>query len=394
MNKYAYRTYAEINLNKLEHNLKKVRQLVGNKCKIMFVLKADAYGHGIPMCAKYSEPLVDWYAVATMDEALSIRRAGVCKPILLLGMLQDGEFLLAAKNNITINTCTLEYARYVNQALAKHSLTIECHVKIDTGMNRTGIFARLGQNENAVKEVEEIYSMSNLQVTGIYTHFSCADSRMPEDVDFTRHQYFAFLSVVEILKEKGYQVGLRHCVSTCSLLLHPEWKMDMVRVGMLGYGQSISAEYTKSMDLHPIIRWSAKVISVLDLDEGESISYGRIYRTRGREKIAVLSVGYADGYNRSYSNRATIILGGQVVPQCGKVCMDFTMANITGLEGIKVGDDAVLMGECAFGLVTPDSLSSVTEYGVNGWTTCQISSRVPRIYVYNGGIVGIRTLFH
>ena len=171
--------------------------------------------------------------------------------------------------------------------------------------------------------------------------------------------------------------------------------MDMVRIGMLGYGQSIDEAHAAEMGISPIIRWHSKVVSILNLDPGESVSYGRIYRTAGREKIGVISVGFADGYNRSYSNRAQIIVNGKRVRQCGKVCMDFTMVNITGIDDVKVGDDVILLGGSESGLcITPDSLSSITEYGVNGWTTCQISSRVPRVYVYNNEVVEMRVLFH
>lgn len=168
----------------------------------------------------------------------------------------------------------------------------------------------------------------------------------------------------------------------------------MIRVGMLGFGQSMNEKWAEDMGLRPILRWCAKVVSIVELEAGESVSYGRIYRTEKHERIAVLSVGYGDGYNRGYSNRGSIIFGGRVVPECGKVCMDFAMANITGLDTVKVGDDAVLLGECEFGRVTPDSLSSCTEYGVNGWVTCQISARVPRIYIFDDQIVEIRLLFH
>ena len=234
--------------------------------------------------------------------------------------------------------------------------------------------------------------MEPLHVTGIYTHFSCADSADPEDVAFTQTQYEAFAAVAEALQEKGYDVGLRHCTSTCPFLCHPEWKLDMIRVGMLGFGQSMDEAWAAKMDLRRIMRWCAKVVSVLDLEPGESVSYGRIYKTTGHEKIAVISAGYADGYNRSYSNRARIIISDHIVPQCAKVCMDYTMANVTGLD-VKPGDDAILLGQSETCEVTPDSLSADTEYGVNGWTTCQITARVPRIYVYNGQVVETRMLF-
>lgn len=392
MNAYPYRTYAEIDLNKMQHNLRQVRAAIGPDCKLLFVLKADAYGHGTPVCAKYSEELVDWYAVATIDEALSIRRAGVEKPILLFGALQDPEIELAADNRITINSCSLEYSRHVAEVLQRCGKRMDCHIKIDTGMNRTGLFARVGRTDGAVRQAEEIFALEPLHVTGIYTHFSCADSADPEDVAFTQRQYEAFAAVAEALQEKGYDVGLRHCTSTCPFLCHPEWKLDMIRVGMLGFGQSMDEAWAAKMDLRRIMRWCAKVVSVLDLEPGESVSYGRIYKTTGHEKIAVISAGYADGYNRSYSNRARIIISDHIVPQCAKVCMDYTMANVTGLD-VKPGDDAILLGQSETCEVTPDSLSADTEYGVNGWTTCQITARVPRIYVYNGQVVETRMLF-
>ena len=392
MNTYPYRTYAEIDLNKMQHNLRQVRAAIGPDCKLLFVLKADAYGHGTPVCAKYSEELVDWYAVATIDEALSIRRAGVEKPILLFGALQDPEIELAADNRITINSCSLEYSRHVAEVLQRCGKRMDCHIKIDTGMNRTGLFARVGRTDGAVRQAEEIFALEPLHVTGIYTHFSCADSADPEDVAFTQTQYEAFAAVAEALQEKGYDVGLRHCTSTCPFLCHPEWKLDMIRVGMLGFGQSMDEVWAAKMDLRRSMRWCAKVVSVLDLEPGESVSYGRIYKTTGHEKIAVISAGYADGYNRSYSNRARIIISDHIVPQCAKVCMDYTMANVTGLD-VKPGDDAILLGQSETCEVTPDSLSADTEYGVNGWTTCQITARVPRIYVYNGQVVETRMLF-
>lgn len=394
MNTYPYRTYAEIDLDRMRCNLRQVRRLIGNDCRLMFVLKADAYGHGTPVCAKYSEDLVDWYAAATIDEALSIRSAGVEKPILLFGMLLDQDIPAAVEARLTINACSLEYARHVASVLERMDRTLDCHIKIDTGMNRTGLFARAGRVDRAVAEAGEILAIPRLRTTGIYTHFSCGESSSPEDRLFTQSQYDAFSQVVRALEDRGCHLGLRHCTSTGPLLCHPDWKLDMVRVGMLGYGQSVTEEAAREMDLRPIMRWCAKVVAVLDLEPGESVSYGRIYRTAGREKIAVLSAGYADGYSRSYSNRVHVILGGQKVPQCGKVCMDYTMANITGMENVRVGDDAVLLG-CQDGLcITPDSLSAAAEYGVNGWTTAQVSARVPRIYLRRGEIVETRMLFH
>lgn len=187
MNTYPYRTYAEIDLNKMQHNLRQVRAAIGPDCKLLFVLKADAYGHGTPVCAKYSEELVDWYAVATIDEALSIRRAGVEKPILLFGALQDPEIELAADNRITINSCSLEYSRHVAEVLQRCGKRMDCHIKIDTGMNRTGLFARVGRTDGAVRQAEEIFALEPLHVTGIYTHFPARTVRTRRTWPLRRH---------------------------------------------------------------------------------------------------------------------------------------------------------------------------------------------------------------
>ena len=163
----------------MRHNLRQVRRMIGEDCRLMFVLKADAYGHGTPVCARYSEDLVDWYAAATIDEALSIRRAGVEKPILLFGMLLDQDIPAAVDARLTVNACSLEYARHVAFILERMGETLDCHIKIDTGMNRTGLYARSGRVDRAAAEAGEILAIPQLHITGIYTHFSCGESSDP-----------------------------------------------------------------------------------------------------------------------------------------------------------------------------------------------------------------------
>lgn len=390
MRTYPYRTYAEIDLNRLQHNLKQVRAFVGEACRIMFVVKADAYGHGTPMCAKYSEPFVDWYAAATIEEALSIRRMGVKKPILLFGILQDQDIIPAANAHITASVGSIPYAERLATVLDQHRLTMDCHIEFNTGMNRTGIFTRETCIPQAAEAACRIYAIPALHVTGCYMHFSCGDSHDPSDAAFTERQHSAFLQVLQALDQKGCAPGLRHCVSTGPLLLHPDWKMDMVRVGMLGYGYSISPETAAQLDLHPIMRWCAKIADITELDANESVSYARLYQTRSKERIAVICVGYADGYNRSFTNCAPMIIRGKTVAECGKICMDFAMANVTDIPDAAAGDDVLLLGEDGQHIIRADTLSALMEYGVNGWTTCQITARVPRIYVFNGKVIDIR----
>ena len=388
MNKIEYRTWAEVDLSKLQRNLQRLRDVLGPDHKIMQVLKADAYGHGLRMCARYAAPHVDWFAVATLPEGLVAREEAPDTPILIFGALLDTEVIEAAKAGLTINVFSVDYARHVAELVRQEGLTIDVHIKVDTGMNRLGLTARVGQIQEAVKQAEEIFSMEELRVTGIYTHFACADTDDASDEAFSRDQFQAYMDVCDTLKAKGLDIGVRHCASTGGLQCYPEFRMDMVRVGMWALGQNIGEEATVNCGLEPIMKWYSRIIDIRPVAEGDTVSYARTYQTDRPSRMAVVSVGYADGYSRAYSNKTNAIIRGKRVPLRGRICMDFLFADVTDLPEASVGDPVMLLGRDVDQWISPDSLLSYIMGNTNGGVTAEINFRVPKVYLFDGKIVG------
>ncbi len=389
MHDYPFRCCTEIDLSKLQRNLKRLRSIIGPECKIMDVMKADAYGHGIRLCSRYAAPLVDWFAAATLEEALVIREEVPEKPILILGGLMDREILEAAEHRLTIVLFSLEYARHVQALLAENGMQIDGHIKFDTGMHRIGLRAHAGELEAAVEAAEELFALPNIRVTGLYTHFACSDTEDSSDISFSDEQFRAFTQLCDRLREKGLNVGLRHCASTGGMLCHPEYRLDMVRCGMFPLGQSISEKSAADLGLEPVLTWYARVIDLRDVRAGESVGYGRLYRAEKDRRIAVLSAGYADGYSRAYSNRAKVILNDRLVPVIGKTCMDFILVDVTGADAVKVGDQAVLLGKEKELWISADQLACCVPYNTNGGVTTEITARVRRVYRFEDQIIAV-----
>ncbi len=393
MQNYPYRTCVEVDLDKLERNLVRLRALIGPDCRIMEVLKADAYGHGLRLCSRTAAPFVDWFATATLEEALAVREE-TSTPILLLGQLQDHEIPVAVRNHITLNISSLPYALHIQSLLSETDLTADGHIKIETGMNRLGFRARPGQPEEAVKAAAAVFSLPRIHITGIYTHFACADSDDEEDRSFTEDQFLSFCQVCSGLTDQGLDIGIRHCASTGGLLCHPAYRLDMVRTGMFPLGQSISEDSARQLGLEPILTWYARVIDIRDIPAGESVSYGRAYTFPKPSRIAVLSAGYADGYARALTNRTQVILGGKKVPLRGKICMDFMMADITDGPDVSLGDQAILLGREGSQWISADYLAEKAGPNTNGGITTAITARVPRIYVRHGEVAEIRKIVY
>ena len=373
-----FRNYLQINLWKIKNNCKKMRALLGGRCKLMVVLKADAYGYGVEQCAIACED-ADMFAVATIEEALQIRRAGVQTPVLILGPIDPAEIETVCQNGLIITIGSVSYAKQIQEACKQSGQQVVCHLKIDTGLNRTGIRCRCGKMEDAYREVSQIYAMSALRVEGVYTHFACTGSDNPEDQVFTKTQYDTFFSFCTTMSQRGFSLGLRHCCSTSGIIYHPEMALDMVRTGMTILGQCTCDEDRIRLDLEPALCWRARVLQIRDVSEGESVSYDRLYRTTKQTKIAVIAAGYADGYKQNYSNRSRLLLHGCYAPVVGKICMDYLMADVSAVPDVKEGDYAILLGMEGGKEVSAMELGNVGQVAPGG-VTCAITSRVPRIY--------------
>lgn len=375
-----FRTYAEIDLAGLRHNLRILRGRIGRQCAIMEVLKADAYGHGLQMCSRYAADLVDWFAAATLPEAMGIRLQAPDTPVLILGRLSDEELLTAARHRLAVCLFSLDYAAHANARMEEHGLTLEGHIKLETGMNRLGLRARQGEVQAAVEAAAAVCAMPRLHVSGIYTHFACADSEVPEDIAFSNGQFAAFQQVVGQLRARGIDPGRAHCASTGAILRHPEYCCDMIRTGMLPLGQSVSPQSARALGLAPVMTWYARVAEIRTVPAGESVGYARTYRAARNMQLAILSVGYADGYSTAFANRAEVLIHGKRAPVCGKICMDFTAVDVTEIPNVQIGDLAVLLGRDGGGQIYADELAKLLPGGTNGGITCALSPRVERVY--------------
>lgn len=370
-----YRTYAEIDLEKIKHN-GDVAQRIFRDSKILCVLKADAYGHGIRGILPATETFADLYAVATVEEGLEVR-AGSRKPVLLFGPVPTEKMLLAVRAGLIFTLGSREYASRLNKIVEEAGIAAECHLKIDTGLNRSGIKWREG--EDFISEIAELYSHKNLNITGTYTHFACGDGCTDWELEFTELQFSRFKKACNVIRQAGYDMGSLHCTSTGGSLVHPEYRLDIVRLGMMPLGMSYSDESVTELGLVPALRWVSFVAAVKDLDMGESVSYGCTFRAEKKMKVALVTCGYADGYRRSYSNKTFVLIGGRRVPVVGRVAMDYLMIDVSNIEDVSIGDEVVLLGEDMGDMISAQEISERCD-SVSGEVTCAISARVPRIY--------------
>lgn len=372
----AFRTRAVISTDHLQNNIHCIRDLLNPDTKLMAVLKGNAYGHGIEPCVSAIDHLTDAYGVATLEEAIRIRTAGSRKSILVFGKVAPEDLPLAVAHNITLNLYSLSLAEELTALAKSHNTVINCHIEIDTGLHRTGI-PYTETETGCLDKIFSLYHSRYLRITGIYTHFSCSESRKEEDIEITRRQYRSFALLLRELRAGHISPGCAHCANSGAIIYYPEYQLDMVRLGMLIYGQFTPDLVRKKIGLKPALRWEASVVDIKHLEAGEGVSYDHTFITTRPTDIAIISAGYADGYKRSNSNRSNVIINGQLVPCIGTVCMDYLIADITDLVKRKNIEKAILLGESGRACIPVSDLAADT---VNGDITVSISSRVPRCY--------------
>ena len=391
------RTRAIIDLDAIRNNYAVIRKTFPGQ-KIMSVLKADAYGHGISGIGAVCDELTDQFAVATVEEGRRLRETGAGKPVLLFGPVPEGRIAEAARLNLTFSVGSFAYAMKLKTVLAAEGLRAECHIKIDTGFNRTGFrFRESGAPEDrpgraesfapssselVIRQILMIGQMPELKITGIYTHLPVPESEFGEDVEFTDLQLKRFREAVRRLKEAGLDPGLTHALSTGGALARTKDVFDMVRVGMMVYGQCDTAEHYRELGLRQAMTWSADLIDVVDIAEGETVGYGRTFTAQRPTVLGVVSAGYADGYRRNYQG-LTVLCGGKRVPIVGRICMDFLMIDLTEVEDPGPGMEVLLLGS----METEEGREEITAIDIAdarestcGEVTAAINERVPRYY--------------
>ena len=333
------RAYLEIDLNNLEHNVKVLKGAMPQKCKLMAVVKAEAYGHGIYEIATHLGKIgVKAFAVATIDEGIKLRQYGVSGEILILGYTAPARAKELRKYDLTQTLIDYEYSLLLN----KQGYAVMTHIKVDTGMHRLGFDAK------DIENISAVFSMKHIKVSGIYTHLCAADSVDEKDIFFTNVQIESFYNLLNQLKKKGITIPKIHIQSSYGLLNYPELKCDYVRAGVSLYGVLSSPnDRTKlQLDLRPVLSLKSRVILLREIKKGDSVGYSRSFVANRDSLIAVLPVGYADGYSRNLScGKSYVLINGHQAPVVGKICMDQLAVDVTDIPDIKVGITATLIGK-------------------------------------------------
>lgn len=382
------RTWARIDLDALTHNYQVIRERLRPGTKMMAVVKADAYGHGV----KYVAPLLDrlgaeQFAVSNIEEAMQLRALSVKKPILILGYTPPYLAKTLAQHEISQTVFDSEYAAALSRHATADGVTVRMHIKIDTGMGRLGFIHHDLQDCDAIEQIRSVCKLPGLAREGIFTHFASSDLDGDQDGSFTRRQFDLFCDVIDRLKQDGITFCLRHCCNSAATLRNPEMQLDMVRPGIILYGMEPSGALRNAADLRPAMTLQSVISMVKDLHPGDSVSYGRTYTAQHEIRAATIPIGYADGYPRSLSNNGYILIRGQKAPIIGRVCMDQTVVDVTGIPKAQEGDEVLLFGSDANGTLPVEEYSALCGT-INYETVCLVGKRVPRIYYENGRQAG------
>ncbi|MDI3128340.1 alanine racemase [Clostridioides difficile] len=381
MQKIAVPTWAEINLDNLRFNLNNIKNLLEEDIKICGVIKADAYGHGAVEVAKLLEKeKVDYLAVARTAEGIELRQNGITLPILNLGYTPDEAFEDSIKNKITMTVYSLETAQKINE-IAKSLGEKACvHVKIDSGMTRIGF----QPNEESVQEIIELNKLEYIDLEGMFTHFATADE-VSKEYTYKQANNYKFMS--DKLDEAGVKIAIKHVSNSAAIMDCPDLRLNMVRAGIILYGHYPSDDVFKDrLELRPAMKLKSKIGHIKQVEPGVGISYGLKYTTTGKETIATVPIGYADGFTRIQKN-PKVLIKGEVFDVVGRICMDQIMVRIDKDIDIKVGDEVILFGE---GEVTAERIAK--DLGtINYEVLCMISRRVDRVYMENNELVQINS---
>lgn len=375
------RAWLEIDLTKIEHNVKEIEKLLPSTTKIMAIVKANAYGMGDLECAKKLQELgIDFFGVSSIDEAIRLRDTGIKEPILILGYTPPMHFHYLKEYDFIQTLISKDYADKLNAYAKEEDILIHAHVKVDTGMSRIGIQCKEECYE--IEDVIQMYQYDHIQCDGIFSHFSVSDSHDEDDLHFTDKQIELFDRVLLDLKKAGINPGIRHLQNSYGILNYPNLNYDYVRPGLLylGVTSDDTIEINTKPDFQPIMELKANVSLVKTIKKGTCVSYGRNYRCEEDRKIATVSIGYADGYPRIVSNKGMkALLHGVEVTNIGNVCMDQIMFDVTEVEDVKEGDVITLFGYDQDAFLSIDTLTRKAQT-INNDMLCQISARVPRIY--------------
>ena len=378
---FLRRSWAVVDLDCIDYNIRSIKQKLKPGCMIMGVVKADAYGHGDKYIADELVRLgVNWFAVSNLTEAMSLRNQGIYHPILILGTTPPNKAKQLCEYNITQAVFSLEYAKKLQQQAQRAGVTVACHIKVDTGMSRLGYLCDGDYFENGVEGICEGCSLPGLDAEGIFTHFAVSDEPGEQCHAYTEHQFQLFTDVIKQVEDRlGRPFRIRHCANTGAVARYPETCLDMVRPGLLLYGYG---EFAEELNLKPVMSLKTTVSTIKIYPSGTAISYGGIYVTPHKTRIGVIPYGYADGFFRCLSNKCSIMTSEGPAPQRGKICMDMCMIDLTDKMGVDVGSEVEIFGK-QNSINDLAALAGTIPYEL----TCAVSKRVPRIYYRDGKVI-------
>ena len=383
-NEHHHPVWAEIDLKAIGHNCREVKRIIPSQTRFMAVVKADACGHGALMAAKTAlNNGADLLGVARAAEGIALRRAGFQVPILVLGYTSPAETKLLLDHDLTQTVFDPEQAREFSQKALALGETLQAHLKIDTGMGRLGLVAVPDTHEDgeynpqALEQALNMARLSGIHLEGCYTHFAQADSA---DKTHARGQLKCFQALTRALKEKGLTFEFCHAANSAGVIDLPASHLDMVRPGIMLYGLYPSREVDHQVvSLKPAMSLKTRLAQIKEVGPGFHISYGSTFVTETATKIATLPVGYADGYRRNISSRSAMLVRGVRAPVVGRICMDQTMLDVGHIQGVKVGDEVVIMGTQKSEQIPAEELADLLGT-INYEIVSTIMARVPRIY--------------
>lgn len=384
--KTYFRTQANINLDAIYQNVEHAKRLLKPETKLMAVIKADGYGHGAVEIADTIDALADAYGVAILEEGIELRRAGVRKPILILGYTPPEQYEELIAYDIATAAFTLEMARKLSSTAVKMGQNGKIHLKLDTGMSRIGF----GLTGESLEQILEVSRLPGIVIEGCFSHFATMD-----EADKTRamNQFRRFLDFTEKLEGRGVSLPVKHISNSAGIIEAPEVQLDMVRDGICLYGLYPSEEVQKHrLPLVPAMEWKARISFVKELPAGVEIGYGGTYTTSRDTKVATIPVGYADGYPRCLSGKGSVVIAGKRAPILGRVCMDQFMVDVTDIPAAAIGTEVTLVGRDGEEEISMEEISAMA-HSFNYEFACDVGKRVPRVYFRHGKVVSTRDYY-
>ena len=368
--------WVEINLNNLDFNIKNIKTKIGDR-EMIGVIKADAYGHG---SVKVAEVLrangCKTFAIATIQEAITLREAGAKEEIILLGLAPDMYADTVVQYDITPVVCDSSNAAAINAAAKAAHKTVHGLIPVDTGMGRIGYLA--DEAEAAAEDIKKIQALENFKIKGLFSHMSTADAL---DKTFSRQQEEKFNKFYSALTSAGINIPMKTLANSASVMEIPSVYFDACRPGIILYGCYPSDEVDKNeLAIKPVMSVKANIVHLKDVPEGFSVGYGRKFISTRPSKIATLALGYADGYPRPYSQYAKVIVNGHIAPIAGNICMDQCMVDVTDVPDVKVGDEVIIMGTDGTHTILADDIARATGT-INYEIVCAFGQRLPKVYV-------------